>query len=61
MATADETLHEGLGIPREDFEAAHAMWRVGAPIEELAETFGCDKLAMLWYFLMRSIPQDNQR
>ena len=60
MEIADKALREDLGMTREEFEGAYATWRVGASVEELAESFRCNVQALAWYFLMRSAGTDER-
>jgi hypothetical protein len=52
MEIADDALKEDLGMTRVEFEGAYAMWRVGADLEALVDTFNCDRTALGWYFIM---------
>lgn len=54
MEIADDALKDDLGMTRDEFEGAYAMWRVGADEGTLAETFKCSCTALSWYFIMRS-------
>ncbi len=53
MEIANETLRDDLGMTRDEFEGAYALWRVGADPTHLAETFNCNVQALSWLLLMR--------
>lgn len=53
MEIADKALLEDLGMTLEEFEGAYAAWRVGAGVEELADSFKCSSQSLAWYFVMR--------
>lgn len=53
MEIADTALRDDLGMTLEEFEGAYAAWRVGAGVEDLAESFKCSVQTLAWYFLMR--------
>lgn len=53
MEIAESAIQKDLGMSKEDFEGAYALWKIGADPREISKTFGCDRLAMMWYLMMR--------
>lgn len=53
MEIAEAALKEELGMTHEEFEGAYVVWRAGADVGSLAETFECSVAVLSWFLIMR--------